>query len=289
MKLLHVDTSAGPRIAYEGKGGLFDVTPFLPRKKADLKALIELGPDGLQRLGERVRAEGKGLGKISRRGLRILAPYTNPQKVICVALNYMDHIRENPGRSVPEKPILFSKCVSAIIGPGEAIVHPRATNELDYEGELAVVIGQKAKHVPEERALDYVFGYSIMNDVSARDLQRTEAHWVRAKGGDTFAPFGPAIVTAVEIPDPQALPIRTLRNGELVQNSTTAEMIFNVRALIAFASQVVTLMPGDVISTGTPSGVGVWRKPQTLLKPGDTIRVEIDPVGALENPVVAEP
>jgi len=288
MKLLHVLQNNKRRVAVESKRALLDVTPLLPGRRPELRTLIESGPAGLKRLAERTRAAADSLETIPRRGLRVLAPYTNPDKVICVALNYMDHIRENPGRAVPEKPILFSKLTSAIVGPGDAIVHPRATHELDYEGELAVVIGRRGKHVAEDEALDYVFGYSIMNDVSARDIQRTEAHWVRAKGGDTFAPFGPAVVTADEIPDPQALALKTIRNGQVVQDSTTAEMIFSVRKLIAFASEMVTLLPGDIISTGTPAGVGVWRKPQTLLKPGDTIRIEIEKIGALENPVVAE-
>jgi len=289
MKLFHVLVDNRRRIAVEHQSALLDVTPLLTRKRPDLKALIESGPAGWRRFARRFQTAATELEEIPRTGLRILAPYANPEKIICVALNYMDHIREGTGRAVPEKPILFSKLTSAIIGPGDPIVHPRATNELDYEGELAVIIGRRGKHIHEDKALDHVFGYSIMNDVSARDLQRTESHWVRAKGGDTFAPFGPALVTADEIPDPQAIPIRTFRNGEKVQDGTTADMIFGVRRLIAFASEVVSLAPGDILSTGTPAGVGVWRKPQTLLKPSDTIRVEIDPIGVLENPVVAEP
>jgi 2-keto-4-pentenoate hydratase/2-oxohepta-3-ene-1,7-dioic acid hydratase in catechol pathway len=289
MKLFCVLVDNHRRIALEKDDAFLDVTEFLPRKRADLKAFIERGPAAWKRFAARVAREAGALNKLHRKALRILAPYRNPEKIICVGLNYMDHIREQGGtKPVPQKPVLFSKLTSAIVGPGDPIVHPRATGELDYEGELAVIIGRTGKHISEQKALDHVFGYSIMNDVSARDLQRTEAHWVRAKGGDTFGPFGPCIVTADEIPDPQALAIRTLLNGEAVQDSTTSEMIFSVRKLIAFASEVATLFPGDVISTGTPAGVGVWRKPPRLLKPGDRVQIEIEKIGALENPVVAE-
>ena len=168
-------------------------------------------------------------------------------------------------------------------GPGGEVVRPAYTEELDYEGELAVVIGRRARDVPRDRALAHVFGYAVMNDVTARDRQRTEPQWLRAKGGDTFAPFGPWVTTADEVPDPQALTIRTTVNGEVRQDGSTADMVFSVAALVAWCSGSFTLEPGDVITTGTPAGVGVARG--AFLAPGDRVRVEIEGLGALENTV----
>lgn len=288
MKLIHASVGDRHLVLLQDRAALLDITPLLPGKKPCLKSLVAGGPAALDALRKRLEKQRRSLEKIPHRGLRILAPYTGPEKLLCVALNYADHCREQ-NIVPPMKPNLFSKLPSAIIGPGEAIIHPRATQMLDFEGELAVIIGREGKHIPEAQALDYVFGYSILNDVTARDLQKSESQWVRAKGSDTFAPFGPAIVTADEIPDPRNVPIRTYLNDELVQDSNTREMIFGVRKLMAFVSEVVTLRPGDILSTGTPAGVGVYRNPKKLMKPGDRIRVELPPIGVLENPVVAEP
>jgi 5-carboxymethyl-2-hydroxymuconate isomerase len=214
-------------------------------------------------------------------GLELLAPLA-PGKLIGVGLNYRDHAAET-GASLPSRPLLFAKLPSSVTGPAGEVVRPAYTEELDYEGELAVVIGRRARDVPRERALAHVFGYAVMNDVTARDRQREEPQWVRAKGGDTFAPFGPWVTTADEIPDPQALAIRTTVNGELRQDGTTADMVFPVDALVAFCSASFTLEPGDVITTGTPAGVGVARG--AFLAPGDRVRVEIEGLGALDNTV----
>jgi 5-carboxymethyl-2-hydroxymuconate isomerase len=214
-------------------------------------------------------------------GLELLAPLA-PGKLIGVGLNYRDHAAET-GASLPSRPLLFAKLPSSVTGPAGEVVRPAYTEELDYEGELAVVIGRRARDVPRERALAHVFGYAVMNDVTARDRQREEPQWVRAKGGDTFAPFGPWVTTADEIPDPQALAIRTTVNGELRQDGTTADMVFPVDALVAFCSASFTLEPGDVITTGTPAGVGVARG--AFLGPGDRVRVEIEGLGALDNTV----
>jgi 2-keto-4-pentenoate hydratase/2-oxohepta-3-ene-1,7-dioic acid hydratase in catechol pathway len=199
-----------------------------------------------------------------------------------VGLNYRDHAAET-GASLPSRPLLFAKLPSSVTGPAGEVVRPGYTEELDYEGELAVVIGRRARDVPRDRALAHVFGYAVMNDVTARDRQREEPQWVRAKGGDTFAPFGPWVTTADEVPDPQALAIRTTVNGELRQDGTTADMVFPVDALVAFCSASFTLEPGDVITTGTPAGVGVARG--AFLGPGDRVRVEIEGLGALDNTV----
>jgi 2-keto-4-pentenoate hydratase/2-oxohepta-3-ene-1,7-dioic acid hydratase in catechol pathway len=214
----------------------------------------------------------------------LLAPVPVPPKVVAVGQNYMDHVREQ-GAEPPKWPIFFTKFPTAVIGPGATIRwDPALTQQVDYEVELAVVIGQAARRVSEQDALEYVAGYTVCNDVSARDLQFGDGQWVRGKSLDTFCPLGPWLVTRDEIPDPQALAVRTTLNGQIMQESSTAEMIFGVRELIAFASQAFTLLPGDVIVTGTPPGVGVFRDPPVFLNDGDTITVEVEGIGALSNP-----
>jgi 2-keto-4-pentenoate hydratase/2-oxohepta-3-ene-1,7-dioic acid hydratase in catechol pathway len=214
-------------------------------------------------------------------------PIERPSKIVCVGLNYRDHAEEQ-GAELPEAPLLFAKWPSALIGPGETIVLPRAATRVDYEAELGVVIGERVKSVSEENALEAVRGYLCLNDVSARDLQFGDGQWTRGKSPDTFCPVGPRLVPRDEVPDPQALGIRCLLNGEVMQDSTTANMIFSVAEVIAYASATSTLEPGDVIATGTPAGVGVFRKPPRLLEDGDEVTIEIEGLGALTNPVRAE-
>ena len=183
------------------------------------------------------------------------------------------------------EPVILSKPVTTVTGRRDDIVRPSYTSQLDYEGELAVVIGTRARDVAEEDALAHVFGYAVMNDLTARDRQRTEPQWTRAKGGDTFGPFGPWITTADVVPDPQALTVRTWVGGDLRQEASTADMLFGVAALVAWCSASFTLEPGDVITTGTPAGVGEAREPPVFLQPGDVVRVEVEGLGALENAV----
>ncbi|MEJ5253598.1 MAG: fumarylacetoacetate hydrolase family protein [Chthonomonadetes bacterium] len=216
-----------------------------------------------------------------------LPPVTRPQKILAIGANYREHCAES-GMPIPQKPIVFVKVTSALTAHGEAIVYPRITQELDYEGELAVVIGRRARRVSEEEAMHYVAGYTIMNDVSARDLQRTEGQWSRAKGCDTFAPCGPWLVTADEIADPHNLRIETFVNGEVRQQASTGDMIFAIPKLIAHIAAGITLLPGDIITTGTPAGVGVYRQPKGLLQPGDEVVIRIEGIGELRNHVVAE-
>ena len=204
-----------------------------------------------------------------------MATGPGPSKIIGIGLNYRAHAAEMK-KALPEAPLLFMKPPSALIGPGEAIVRPRGPARVDFEGELCVVIGTRARRVPRERALEHVAGYTIMNDVSVRDYQKSDVQYTRAKGFDTFAPCGPRVVPGL---DPSNLTIETRVNGEIRQSSSTSDMIFDVPTLIAFVSRVMTLEPGDLITTGTPSGVGP-------IMPGDTIRIEIPPIGVLENPVV---
>jgi 5-carboxymethyl-2-hydroxymuconate isomerase len=214
-------------------------------------------------------------------GLELLPPL-RPGKLLGIGLNYRDHAAET-GAALPAEPLVFAKLTTALVGPAGEVTRPSYTEELDYEGELAVVIGRRARDVPEDRALGHVFGYAVMNDITARDRQRAEPQWIRAKGGDGFAPFGPWVTTADELPEPQALAIRTWVNGDLRQDGNTADMVFGVAALIAWISASFTLEPGDVITTGTPAGVGVARTPPAFLAPGDRVRVEVEGLGALEH------
>jgi 2-keto-4-pentenoate hydratase/2-oxohepta-3-ene-1,7-dioic acid hydratase in catechol pathway len=207
-----------------------------------------------------------------------------PRSIICVGLNYRDHAEEG-GMPIPERPVLFAKLLNSVIGPDESIVLPLDSTEVDYEAELAVVIGRRCRRVSAEEALDYVAGYTCLNDVSARDFQRGDGQWVRAKSQDTFGPIGPYLVTQDEIGDPQTLAIRCWVNDRLLQDSNTSKMIFPVRKLVAFVSRGITLEPGDVISTGTPHGVGFARKPPVFLKDGDRVVVEVERVGRLSNTV----
>ncbi|GAP15475.1 2-keto-4-pentenoate hydratase [Longilinea arvoryzae] len=220
------------------------------------------------------------------KGLHLLAPVPDPQKVVAIGLNYMDHCREQ-NVAVPTKPLVFAKFPSSIIGPEAPIYYdPALTNQVDWEAELGVIIGKRARNVKRAEALSYVFGYTPLNDVSARDLQFGDKQWVRGKSLDTFCPFGPAITTADEIPDPQKLHIYSRVNGMTMQDSSTSEMIFPVDELVAFLSNAFTLEPGDVIATGTPNGVGVFRTPKVFLQNGDRVEIEIENLGVLLNPVV---
>jgi 2,4-didehydro-3-deoxy-L-rhamnonate hydrolase len=213
-------------------------------------------------------------------------PIDRPGKIIAVGLNYRDHAAESESQ-LPESPILFAKWPSCLVPDGAPVVLPAGVVQADYEAELAVVIGRRAERVSEDDALDFVSGYLAMNDVTDRAAQAADGQWSRAKSYDTFGPCGPRLVPASEIPDPQTLAIAMDLNGERMQESSTANMIFSVRQLISFISQRITLEPGDVISTGTPDGVGAFRPEPLFLKPGDVMTVSIEHIGRLTNSVVA--
>jgi 2-keto-4-pentenoate hydratase/2-oxohepta-3-ene-1,7-dioic acid hydratase in catechol pathway len=213
-------------------------------------------------------------------------PIPRPGKIVCVGLNYKDHAEEQ-GAELPAAPLLFAKFTTALIGPGDPIVIPSIVTKCDYEAELGVVIGTSVRNVSKENALEAVAGYVVANDVSARDLQFADGQWTRGKSPDTFCPVGP-LVPAAEIADPHALGIRALLNGEAVQDSTTANLIFGIDEVVSYVSRTSTLEQGDLILTGTPAGVGVFRNPPRLLQPGDEITIEIDGVGSITNPVRAE-
>jgi 2-keto-4-pentenoate hydratase/2-oxohepta-3-ene-1,7-dioic acid hydratase in catechol pathway len=219
--------------------------------------------------------------------VRLLAPLARPPKIICVGLNYRDHAAEC-NAEIPKVPTVFSKYTSAIIGPGEAIVLPKHSKEPDYEAEFAVVIGKGGRYISKGRWRDHVFGYTNLNDVSARDFQAATSQWMIGKTFDTFAPMGPAIVTADEIPDPHALDIQMIINGEVLQSSNTSQMVFRIADLIEHISSVFTLEPGDIISTGTPAGVGEAKKPPRWLRPGDKVVVRISGIPELTSEVRAE-
>ena len=219
--------------------------------------------------------------------VKIKAPVQDPRKIICVGLNYADHAAE-AGREIPKTPMTFGKWSDAIIGPGDPIVIPKTSHMIDYEGELAFVMGRRAKYVKEEEAFDYVAGYTIFHDVSAREFQRADPQTMRGKALEGFAPMGPALVLKDEVPDPQGLDIETRLNGQVMQKSNTRHFIFTIPFLIAFITRSLTLEAGDVVATGTPAGVGFARTPPVWLKPGDTVKITIDRLGSLDNPVVAE-
>ena len=214
------------------------------------------------------------------------APVPRPSKIICIGLNYRDHAAES-NMAIPEQPVIFSKFPTSVIAPGEPVVIPSKSTQTDYEAELAVVIGRRAKNVKATRALDYVLGYTAFNDVSARDFQFADGQWQRGKSCDTFAPMGQSIVTTDTITDPHKLSIKLILNGQTMQDSNTDQLIFGVPELIEFLTESITLEPGDVIATGTPPGVGFARKPPVYLKPGDQMEVLIEGIGGLGNPVVA--
>jgi 2-keto-4-pentenoate hydratase/2-oxohepta-3-ene-1,7-dioic acid hydratase in catechol pathway len=214
------------------------------------------------------------------------APLANPPRIFCIGLNYRDHAIES-GMEIPKFPVVFFKLVPSIIGPGEAIVLPSTTKEPDYEAEFAFVIGKGGFQILAEDAMDYVYGYTIINDVSARDIQFSTSQWSLSKSLPTFCPMGPAIVTADQIANPHALDVRLNIDGEVLQHSNTRELIFKIPALIEYISSITPLLPGDIVSTGTPFGVGLGRNPKRWLKPGETVTISIEGLGELINPVVA--
>ena len=219
--------------------------------------------------------------------IKLEAPVPRPGKIICIGLNYRNHAIES-GMEIPGSPIIFSKFATSVAAPDDSILVPSESEQTDYEAELAVVIGRQAKHVNASEAMNFVFGYTNFNDVSARDFQFADGQWQRGKSCDTFAPFGPFVATKDEIADPHGVRIQFRLNGEILQDSTTAELVFRIPALVEFLSRSITLEPGDIIATGTPPGVGFARKPPVFLKEGDVCEVEVEGLGVLRNPVLKD-
>jgi len=256
-----------------------------------LEELISFSPTVINRIEEHLKNLGKDYKEAATykvENVEILAPLTSPPKIICLGLNYYDHAAEQNAK-IPDEPIIFMKPRTAITGPNKPIVKPNIVKKLDYEAELAIVIGKKGKNIPVEKAKEHIFGYTILNDVSARDIQFKDRQWTRGKSFDTFAPIGPCITTANQIVNPNNLRIRTWVNNELRQDSSTKNMVFNVYEIVHHLSKVMTLEPADIIATGTPAGVGVFMKPEPkFLKPSDKITIEIEGIGKLENFVIEE-
>ena len=252
---------------------------------SDMLAFLEQGTTALEQARE-VCASGRG--RLALADVRLEAPIRRPPKILAVGLNYRDHIEET-GRPMPEVPMIFNKQSTAVTGPGGAIWRPKDSVELDYEGELGVVIGKRCRRVPKAQAASVIAGYTIVNDVSVRDWQARSATTTMGKSWDTHCPMGPYIVTTDEVSDPHCLDLKTWVNGELRQNSNTKHLIFNCFDIVEHLSTAFTLEPGDIIATGTPSGVILGMDPKVWLKPGDVVRIAIDQLGVLENPVVAEP
>jgi 2-keto-4-pentenoate hydratase/2-oxohepta-3-ene-1,7-dioic acid hydratase in catechol pathway len=265
---------------------IVDLRAALPSAPATLSAL--LSSDASARSSHLQELIDSGAHRLELGDVRLLAPIPRPGKLLAIGLNYKDHIAET-GLPTPEHPTVFNKQSTCVIGPAEGIHLPKASAALDYEGELAVVIGKRCRHVPREQAQGVIAGYCIANDVSVRDVQLRTPQWTLGKSFDTHGPLGPWLTTPDEVGDPHALSLRTFVNGELRQQSNTRELLFDCYALVELLSSVCTLEPGDVISTGTPGGVGMAMQPATWLKPGDVVRIEIDKLGALENPVLPEP
>jgi len=286
MRLITFLCDAEPHLGAETSRGIVDFQLAAPALPQTMVELLAAGANALKTARAVVaRALDDGVGLVPAADRRLFAPVPRPGKIFGVALNYRDHAAET-GREVPQAPFIFSKAVTAVIGPDAAIEIPAVSTMIDWEGELAVVIGKRAKSVGRDTAMSHVAGYTIMNDVTARDYQTRSGHCM-GKSFDTFAPMGPALVTLDEFPIGRSLGLRTLVNGEEMQHSDTSQLIFDVPALIEFISAGITLEPGDVITTGTPAGVGARRKPPRFLKAGDVVRIDISGIGALENPVVA--
>ncbi len=252
----------------------------------DMLSVIAGGADALDRVRRWIDGAPGG-ERLDLASTKLMAPIPRPPKIVCIGLNYRDHAAESK-MPIPDVPTVFAKFATAVTGPGHPIVLPRNSAKPDYEAELAVVIGRGGRHIPEEKWREHVFGYTCFNDVSARDFQKATSQWIMGKTFDTFAPFGPAIVTADEIEDPHNLEISLELSGEIMQRSNTSEMIFRIPRLIAHLSSVYTLEPGDIIATGTPPGVGFARTPPRWLRAGDVVTVRISGIGGLTNPVVAE-
>ena len=254
-------------------------------------AVIERGADGLAEFqslldGNPGTRTARGMTAAYRSEQIKFLPAVSASKILAIGRNYVDHAIEG-GAEPPKAPLIFNKLPSALSAHGAPIVLPSVGEKIDYEAELAVIIGRRAKQVSEAEALDYVFGYSLINDVTARDLQRADGQWTRGKGLDTFAPLGPFITTREEIEDVQNLRIEGILNGQVMQSSNTSKMIFSVAYLISYISQGITLEPGDVIATGTPEGVGFFRDPPVVLKAGDVFEVRVEKLGTLRNVVAA--
>jgi acylpyruvate hydrolase len=286
MKLVTFIHNGQSRIgALSGNGAIVDLNRANPQLPTDMLAFLAGGAE-TKALAEKAVASALPSAVVAQSAVTLQAPLTRPGKILCIGLNYRDHAAES-NQPIPDHPTVFAKYNNTVVGPGAAIVLPTVTEKVDYEAEFAFVIGRTARNVAAADALDYVAGYLPFNDVSARDYQMRTSQWTVGKTFDTFGPMGPALVTSDEIANPHDLDISLTINGEVLQSSNTSNLIFSVNELIADLTSFMTLEPGDLISTGTPSGVGSARKPQRWLRAGDVVAVTVEGLGTLENPVVA--
>ena len=276
MKLVSFSESDGvvrPGFLFDDTGTILDLSP------AGYASALDVISKGIT---QSTAARKVPLGQV-----KLHAPLPNPPRIFAIGLNYRDHAKES-GMAIPSTPVVFFKLTTSVIGPGDAIVLPKNSTQPDYEAEFAFVIGKGGYRIPASAWRDHVYGYTIVNDVSARDVQFASTQWSMSKSFPTFCPLGPAIVTADEIADPHALAIGLTIDGEQLQNSNTRELVFNIPDLIEYLSSITHLLPGDVISTGTPPGVGLGRTPKRWLRPGESVTVTVEGLGSLTNPVVAE-
>jgi 2-keto-4-pentenoate hydratase/2-oxohepta-3-ene-1,7-dioic acid hydratase in catechol pathway len=285
MKLCTFQHGHATRIGVVTDDGVVDLSQAAPELPTEMTALLAAGPAALRRAAV---AASNAASRLALDSLRLAAPILRPPKFVAIGLNYADHVAE-AGIEAPKLPTVFNKQSTCVTGPRDSVWMPRISHVLDYEGELGFVIGQRCRHVPRDRAHEVIAGYLVVNDVSIRDWQLRVPTWTMGKSFDTHGPIGPWITTADEIGDPHGLRLRTWVNGELRQDSSTKNLIFDCFALVEHLSDGFTLEPGDVIATGTPGGVGIAMKPPKLLVAGDRMRVEIEGLGALENEVVPEP
>jgi 2-keto-4-pentenoate hydratase/2-oxohepta-3-ene-1,7-dioic acid hydratase in catechol pathway len=285
MRLVTCRNPSGDTVAVLDGDDVIALRDLVPEAPGEMIGVIAAG----EPLRARLTAALPSAPTTARRPLgavELRAPIPRPGKILCLGLNYAAHAKEG-GNEVPEHPTVFVRVTTSLVAPGAPVIRPRVSEQLDYEVELVIVIGARCHDVVEDQALAHVFGYTIMNDVSVRDYQRRTSQWTLGKNFDGSGPMGPAIVTADELPaGARGLGIRTRLNGELLQDGNTADMVFPVPRIVALLSQVMTLEPGDVIATGTPSGVGHARRPPLWMKPGDVVTCEIDGIGTLSNPIV---
>lgn len=302
MKLYTFDLNGNSRVGLEHHGRLIDVASAAvaidpaasTRLSADMLTLVRAWDQSLpalRTLSAKLDQAGAAVEtapwSLDLAKTRILAPIPRPPKILCSGINYRGHLEENPGATLPTEPFFFAKMPSNVIGPGVPIRLPKMTQQMDYEVEFAVVISRRLQAAPESAIMDSVAGYTILHDVSARDVQMKGNQITLGKNFDGFCPLGPCIVTTDELKNPAEVGLRSFVNGEIRQNGSNRDWLFTLPKLLSFLSNVMTLEPGDVVSTGTPAGVGLFRKPQVFLKPGDVVRLEIDGIGSLENAVVA--
>ena len=287
MRLATIKTDKGPRAAALHNNAYVDLNATDPALPSSIRQLFEAGVDALAAAGRAARRADAV--RLDAAKTRLLPPVPDPRKIVCLGLNYRDHAAET-GAQIPKEPVLFSKYATALVGHEDDIVLPSVSQEVDYEAELVVVVGRRGRHLSVNDAVHSIAGYTVGHDVSARDwqLKKDQRQWMVGKTFDTFAPTGPWLVTADEVPNPHDLTIRLRLNGQVMQDSNTSQMVFQVGTVLAYLSQVFTLEPGDLVFTGTPPGVGIARKPPVYLKPGDIVEVEIDGIGLLRNRCVKE-